>query len=220
MTHTTEDERLFERDVLTVRDGSVSLTDTFEAAVEDYETRFTDCNRDELTSEVDARVDGEPLVDALVELGLIDPRTIAELCALADTLDPSTDDEWLQLLPVLRLFRSDDIRDDGAPEQAIPVPADHLPFLTKIHSPTLTYVWLDDCPPCDSLKRSLESIFEQPQGVSLFAVFGPDDSSFLAREYRVTGGPALLFMRQGGVETRLYGDHEEQLIRAELQRLT
>ncbi|MDR9431159.1 MAG: thioredoxin family protein [Natronomonas sp.] len=220
MTHTAEGERLFERDVLKIRAGSVSLMDTFEATVEDYERRFTDCPRDELTSEVDARVDGDLIVDALVELGLIDPRTIAELCALADQLDPSTNDGWLQLLPVLRLFRSENIRDDGAPEQAIPVPADHLPFLTEIHSPTLTYIWLDDCPPCDSLKRSLESIFEEPQGVSLFAVFGPDDSAFLAREYRVTGGPALLFMRQGAVETRLYGDHEEQLVRAELERLT
>lgn len=220
MTHTTENERLFEHGVLTVQEDGVSLVDTFETAVDDYVTRFADSPRDEIADAVGERVDDRPLVDAFVELGKIDPRTVAELCALSDRLDPSTDDEWLPLLPALRLFRPDTVREDGAPAQAIPVPADHLPFLTKIHSPALTYVWLDDCPPCDSLKTRLESIFEQPSGVSLFAVFGPDDSAFLAREYRVTGGPALLFMRQGTVETRLYGDHEDRLIRAELERLT
>lgn len=222
MTRATknENERLFETDVLAVVDDGVSLTDSFEVAVDDYETRFAEAPHDDLARAVEERIDDPAVTDAFVELGAVDPRTVAELCALSDRLEVSTDDEWLPLLPVLRLFRPDGVRTDGAPAQAIPVPAAHLPFLTAIYSPALAYVWLDDCPPCESLKQRLEATFETPRGVSLFAVYGPDDREFLAQEYHVTAGPALLFMREGSIDARLYGDQGEQVLEIELERLS
>lgn len=124
----------------------------------------------------------------------------------------------LQVLPTLRLFRDDDVRADGAPEQFVPVPATQLPQLLRIYSPALVYAWLDDSERCDLAKRDLEAVFEEPQGVMPFAVYGPAYRDFLEREYSVTAGPAMLFTRDGEVEARLYGAHGAATIETELER--
>ncbi|AUV82877.1 hypothetical protein C2R22_15550 [Salinigranum rubrum] len=219
MTRATDTELLFEAGVLTAEGEDVSLTDAFASAVDDYEEAFTDCS-DDRTRAVRERIDGETLVEAFVELGAVDPRSVAELCALSDRLDTTAEDAWLALLPVLRLFRPDPVPGHGAPAQAIPVAADCLPALTRVYSPALVYVWLDDCPPCESLSARLESTFETPRGVSLFAVYGPRDRAFLDEEYSVTAGPALLFMRDGTIDARLYGDQKGSVLRTELERLS
>ena len=220
MTRATDTELLFEGGVLTAEGEDVSLTDAFASTVDDYEEVFTDCS-DERTRAVHERIDDdEALAEAFVELGEVDPRSVAELCALSERLDAERADAWLALLPVLRLFRPDPVPGHGAPAQAIPVAAECLPALTRVYSPALVYVWLDDCPPCESLSARLESTFETPRGVSLFAVYGPRDRSFLDEEYSVTAGPALLFMRDGTIDARLYGDQKGSVLRTELERLS
>ena len=209
-------DALFADDVLHAADGEVSLSEGFAAAVERYRAEFEGRDADELAVEIRGRVDDDAVVEPLAALGAEDPRTVAELCALSEWVE--TDGEWLRLLPPLRLFRQDDVRTDGAPESFVPVPATHLPQLTRVYSPALVYAWLDDDESCDLAKRDLESVFETPQGVMPFAVFGPNYREFLATEYDLTAGPALLFMRDGTVEARLYGAHGPGTVETELAR--
>lgn len=209
---------LFDAGVLTTVDGEVTLTERFEESVESHLAAFEGRSTDELATELRGRVDNEVAVDALAALGDDEPRMIAELCALSDCLEPDDDTDWLRLLPPLRLFRSDVSRPDGVPESFVPVPATLLPQLTRVYSPTLVYVWLEDSEKCDLAKRDLETVFEEPQGVMPFAVFGPAHREFLDREYDLTAGPALLFMRDGVVEARLYGAHGPGTVQTELER--
>lgn len=214
----SSNDTLFDAGVLTVVDGAATTTETFEDAVEDYVVEFEGRHADDLVPAVRSRVDDEAVVEQLAALGAEDPRTVAKLCALSDRLEPAADDEWLQLLPPLRLFRADGVRTEGVPEPFIPVPATHLLQLTRVYSPSVVYVWLDESESCELARRDLEEVFEEPQGVMPFAVYGPAYREFLSREYDLTAGPALLFMDDGAVEARLYGAHGPATVEAELKR--
>ena len=233
----SSDNPLFASGVLTTAEDEVTLSDEFEADVRAYLTTFEECSTETLTAEIKTAVDDDAVVEPLATLGNNDPRTIAELRALADRLgsDDGTsgtdggmsgtnggplgaDGDPLQLLPSLRLFRADEVRTDGVPESFVPVPATQLPQLLRIYSPALVYVWLDDSESCDLAKRDLEEVFAEPQNVMPFAVYGPAYKEFLDREYSVTAGPAVLFTRDGTVEARLYGAHGAATIEAELER--
>lgn len=212
-------ELLFSSGVLVERDEGVCLSPAFESSVDEYREETADLSREALASLVTEYVDEERVVEPLVRLGEKDPRTVAELRALHDHLNARSEGDELSLLPVLRLFRLDDVRTNGSPEPFVPVPGDQLPQLATIYSPVLVYVWLDDCPPCDTLKHQLESIFDQPRGILPLSVYGPDHKAALAREYDVTAGPAILFVVDGRVDTRLYGAHDTNVITTELGRL-
>jgi len=209
---------LFEADVLTVVGEEATTTESFDAAAEEYLAEFEGASAEALAPAIRRRVDDERVVEPLAELGQKDPRTVAELCALAERLAEDRSDDWLRLLAPLRLFRSDDVRTDGVPESFVPVPATHLPELTRIYSPSLVYAWLDDSESCELARRDLETVFEEPQGVMPFATYGPAYREFLEREYGLTAGPAVLFVRDGEVEARLYGAHGPDTIATELER--
>lgn len=214
-----EGELLFSSGILVEANDAVSLSSSFESSVDDYREEIADSSREALASFITEYVNEERIVDPLVRLGEKDPQTVAELRALHDHLNAQSEGDELTLLPVLRLFRADDIPTGGSPEPFVPVPGDQLSQLATIYSPILVYIWLDDCPPCDELKHRLESIFDQPRGILPFSVYGPDHKEFLAREYDVTAGPAILFVNDGTVNARLYGAHGTDVILNELGRL-
>lgn len=207
---------LFDTGVLTTTGEEVTLSDQFEEIVESYLGTFTGYTTAKFAAEIRSRVDDSAVVEPLAALGSDDPRTVAELCALTEFLE--TSDEAIQLLAPLWLFRPGDVRTDGAPDPFIPVSAPELPQLLRIYSPALVYVWLDDSERCDLAKRDLEAVFEEPQNVMPFAVYGPAYKEFLEREYDLSAGPAILFTRDGEVEARLYGAHGAATIEAELAR--
>lgn len=214
----TTSELLFSNNVLEEQDGDVSLSPPFESAVEDYRETIADLPRNELSDLIRNRVGEGSAIEPLVRLNEKDPRIVSELLALDDHLETVTGDDWLTLLPVLRLFRSKSVPTDGVPGPFVPVPGDQLAEYSKLYSKMFVYIWLDDCDPCDILKPRLESIFEQPKEVMLFAVYGPDYKESLAQQYDVTAGPAMLFFRDGTVDTRLYGAHSESIIETELEK--
>jgi thiol-disulfide isomerase/thioredoxin len=212
-------ESLFAAGVLRDRGADVTTTADFEAAVEEYVEKTSVLPSDELAALLEERLDRGAIVEPFAELGVTDPRTVAELFALQDRLEPSSDDDWLALLPVLWLFRSAETPTEGVPDPFVPVPATYLPHVTRIYSPSLVYVWLDDCAPCETVKADLESIFEEPRELMAFAVYGPDYREFLAETYDVTAGPVLLFMLDGRVDLRLHGAQPERTVRSELSTL-
>ena len=214
----TTTDLLFASGVLTEREGDLTLSPAVEETVEEYETHVSGLGRPELAEYIHDRIGNEAPIEPLADLGLKDPRMVAELSALADAVEAPVE-EWLPLLPVLRLVRTDHPPTRGVPLPFIPVPGDLVPNLARIYARLLVYIWLDDCPPCDALKERLETVFDGPTGVLLVAVYGPDHKEFLASEYDVTGGPALLFMRDGDVDSRLYGDQDERVIANEVERI-
>lgn len=207
---------LFEAGVLGHDGGEVALNDEFARTVETHKTTFEGCSATELEAEIRDDEFNEAIIEPLAALGESDPQSVAELWALTEYLENAED--ALQLLPSLRLFRSGDIRSDGAPESFIPVPGTHLPYLLEIYSPALVYVWLADSESCELAKRDLEEVFEEQQNVMPFAVYGPEYKQFLEQEYDLSAGPAILFTRNGTVEARLYGAHGPATIEAELRR--
>lgn len=217
-------ELLFSADVLTARDEGVALSESFESSVAERRATVADLPRAELADLLRKRVGAETPVEPLLELAESDERVVAELLALYDRLetpaDATSDDaDPLALLPVLGLFRSEAVHTDGVPEPFVPIPGDQLSAFSRLYSHVLAYVWLDDCEPCDALKSRLETVFERPRDVMLFAVYGPAYQESLAREYDVTAGPAMLFLRNGTVDARLYGAHDEAIIETELGKL-
>lgn len=217
-------ELLFTTGVLTLQNGGITTTDQFESTVEKYSRETRGLLPEELSDIINNRIQEELLVEPFLNLESEDHRSIAELCALYDHLDPagtamkSPVDSWLSLLPILYLFRDTETLLEGVPESFIPIPAPHIPHLTVIYSPAIVYIWLDECPPCDKTKTDLESIFTGTHEVMPFAVYGPNHQDFLISEYEVTAGPVLLFMRNGTVETRLYGNQGCRAIKAELAK--
>jgi len=212
-------EALFASGVLEERDGEVVLSNSFESSVTDYRTAIADDSRHALADRLRAAVDDEAPLEPLVRLGEKDPRAVAELLALRDELAATTGADRLALLPALRLFRSEPIPTDGVPAPFVPLPGELLPEFSELYSRVFAYVWLDDCDPCDALKPRLESVFERPRDVMLFAVYGPDSRETLGEQYDVTAGPAMLFLRDGRVDARLYCAHSEALIETELKKL-
>lgn len=212
-------DRLFAAEVLTVRDDEVTTTASFDADVEATLAELASGSGEGIEAAVEDLVDRAPLVDPLVDLGREDPRTVAELSALADRLSTASDDDLVGVLPTLRLFRPTDEPTDGVPDPFVPVPAPHLPALSRLYSHSLVYVWLEDCTPCETVREDLEAIFAEEEPVMPLAVFGPEHSEFLYEEYSVNGGPALLFMRDGRVDSRLYGAQPRATVEAELSTL-
>lgn len=210
-------DSLFDADVLAARGDRVTTTDRFESLLERYGE--TSPSREEVASTVRDRVGDGDVVEPLVDLCAEDPRTLAELCALEDLLGSPPLDALLGVLPTLRLFRPDPEPTDGVPDSFVPVPALHVPALSRIYSRCLVYVWLEDCPPCDTVRADLEALFSEPRGVMAFAVYGPASSEFLLEEYDVNAGPALLFMRDGRVDVRLYGAQPRETLESELETL-
>lgn len=218
MSEATGVDVLFASGVLSEADDEVSLTGSFESAVDEYEPTVNSLSREGRLDWIAGTIGDAANADPLAELGKTDPRTLADLRALADHVDgnPST---WLPLIPVLRLFRADPGEMEGVPTGFIPVPGDHLPHYARIYSALIVYVWLEDCPPCDTLRGRLGSMVERLTGILPFAVYGPDYAPLLEHEYGVTAGPAMLFMKDGRVDTRLYGDQADRIVEREIERL-
>lgn len=215
----TASDLLFSSGVLEERDGDVFLSDPFESSVGEYQETIAGYSRDELSDLLRNELGEDSVIDPFVRLEEKEPRVVAELLALHDSLEASTGAERLKLLPVLRLFRRESVPTDGVPEPFVPIPGNLLPEFSELYSHLFVYVWLDDCEPCDALKPRLESLFDRPREVMPFAVYGPKYQDTLAREYDVTAGPAMLFLRAGTVDTRLYGAHSETIIETELEKL-
>lgn len=212
----SSERALFDADVLAVAGEDVRLSEEFEEAVQEY-LKALDDDVDGIAADIRSHVTDGTIVEPLAALGAEDPRTVAELRALFDRLDDP--EAAVRLLPPLRLFRTDDVRSDGAPASFVPVPATHLPQLLEVYSPAIVYVWLDDSESSDLAKRDLETVFDEPRtDVMPFAVYGPAYKEVLDREYNLSAGPAILFTRDGEVESRLYGAHGPATIEAELDR--
>lgn len=193
--------------------GGFETTAAFETAVEetlDEETATTPESRLP-NSELVAQLTDERLV-ARVE-------TLAEFLA-ADLPGDDVTETLVHLSFVLDQFARDAPRSSGAPEGFLPLRADWIGTVARTYPAAVVYAWRDDCPPCDDVKETLESIAAERAGdVGLFAVHGPSRARMLQTRYDVVGAPTTLFLCNGQIDSRIQGARNPEVFRKEVNTI-
>lgn len=162
-------------------------------------------------SELVAQLNDERLV-ARVE-------TLAEFLAAAFPEDDVAE-TLVQLSFVLDQFAPDAPRSSGAPAGFLPLRADWIDSVARTYPAAVVYAWRDDCPPCDDVRETLESIAEEWAGaVGLFAVYGPSRARMLQTRYDVVGAPTTLFLCNGQVDSRIQGARNPEVFRSEVETI-
>lgn len=219
MTSTEPARILASHNVVCESEAGMAFTADFQSALDANIESIENASQTHREREIRELFDAANHQAALGELAVVDPRALSELVTLVEYIPRYSALELLPLLPVLWLFRQQTGSSEGAPASFIPIQARQLPGVSQLYTPCVVYVWLEDCDPCDRLKMHLESIFPYKSGCYGFAIYGPGSRESLAANYDVTAGPALLFMRDGTVECRLYGTQDKRSIELELETL-
>lgn len=206
-------ETLLEAGVVDEQDGELRLTSAFSSHFSETEASIADRPSAML---------GDALADCRspeAELLRRHEGPLAEYVALATYTDALTHDERLRALIVFDQFYREAPPASGAPEHFVPVHGDRLSFLFELFERSIAYVWLDDCPPCNQMKETFETVFDgPPTGALLLSVYGPDWARLLHEEYDIPGGPVAVFTNGGRIEARIYGTESSQALRNEIQR--
>lgn len=148
------------------------------------------------------------------------PELIASYVELRERLSDYDHEVLLPILCSLDRFRSDPPPSSGAPAPFLPIRGEYLGAYAALYAKSIVYIWLDECDPCDLIKKDFETILEQPpSSIALFAVDGPDSSRYLQERFDVIGGPTTLFMRGDRVSTRLQGAVPRRALEAEIEKL-
>lgn len=192
---------LVDRDVLAVTgDGQLTVRSEFEAAVERRRERD--------------RAEPEAPDDPYVEVPRLeldhrsdDPDTYSRALyrSIREWLPDLTTERTYQVFLVLDQLYRGVARSEGAPASFAPIRGDQLGFVIDLFPRAIVYIWLEDCPPCDTVREDFDRLFpEQPEDLGLFAVYGPEYEDLLRERYDVVGGPTTLFVEDGRVSTRLH----------------
>lgn len=213
-------DELVESGVLETVEGGdeLKLTSKFRDAIDNNHTELEAMDRDSLyrASEAAALSDGN--VGGFLEVFRDNIEIFAEYHAVRQFVDSISQEEMLQLIPVLDRFRKTSPPTDGVPDGFLPVHGDKVSSLVKLHSGAVVYVWRDECEPCDTVKRDFEILLDTPPDtVALYAVYGPDWSEQLEDDFDVVGAPTVLITLDGSVDARLQGPHARSTLEAEIE---
>jgi hypothetical protein len=194
-------------------DGGLTLAEAFR---DDVERRESSLAEDPPT--VTAYNDGLSAEPRFADLEDVPASILAIRERLdRDAADLSPDGVRVAVLLVDQLYRGVP-RSEGSPEPFFPIRGDQLDACLQLYPASLVYVWLEDCDPCDVMCEDLEEVFpESPDDLGVFSVFGPDASELLEAEFDVHGGPVLLFLLEGSVDTRYIGAYDPVAIEAEVE---
>lgn len=166
------------------------------------------------------RVDELEAVGALHPAAKKAPELVATYLALRSRLAEIPSEKLIQLALVLNQLRTDVSRTDGTPDSFLPVVGNQLPLLLDLQSLAVVYCWREECEPCDEMKDTLETSFEEYNAdISRFSVYGPNSARRLQEEYGVKGAPTTLFVVNGQVDSRLHGAHYEETIKKEIEKI-
>jgi thiol-disulfide isomerase/thioredoxin len=199
----------------------ISLAASFDERVEECAETVAELDDAALREELTAVIESEAEVDALLDVAERSEGLLAEYLALARAApDDFTHEDRLRVLAVLDALGRSPPRDRGSPTAFTPVHGDRLPFLLRVYQNAVVYIWLDDCPDCEEVRATFDDLYDEaPEDVAFLSVYGPDCSRLLQEEYGVPGGPATLFVKNGTVDSRLYGAQYEGVIESEIRTL-
>jgi thioredoxin 2 len=100
------------------------------------------------------------------------------------------------------------------------VDADDRSFDTAVRTPQLVLVdlWAPWCGPCRMVAPILERLSKDHAGELKVVKVNVDGSPAVARRYRATSIPMLLFLRDGAVVETVVGAHPEHVMRSKVQQ--
>lgn len=210
-------EHLTEINVYTTQVGVYSLTNEFLEEVEQSHNGIVG---------KESNVGQRLLHDLGIELPLgkevgseFDSRLIAYMTALNEFGVELGAKELLRTALVLQSLEENSDPIDGVPEAFLPIRGDMIRIFSSVSDCSIVYIWRDNCPPCEMIKKQLDDIFEKPpEDISLLAVYGPEYAVQLRENYDVTGGPTILFLDGERVDFRLLGTHSTERISSELAK--
>jgi hypothetical protein len=206
--------------VLVETDDGFGVAESFSDAVERRHGEVDALDPSAVEERVAGAVDDEDQRALVTDVGTDDREFLALFLALTDALPSVPAETRIRIVPFLQGFRGSPPRDEGAPDGFVPIHGDRMRTITRLFPRSVVYVWLDDCEPCDAMRETFEGLLDgPPEGVELFAVYGPDYAEFLHEEYDVKGGPVTLFMLRDAVDSRYYGEKHERVIEKEIEIL-
>ncbi|WP_144906065.1 thioredoxin family protein [Halobellus captivus] len=207
--------------IVTSRDETeYRLTEQFESHFERYRDELDTIPSEDIRTVVEGRLPEAAQTSVLLDLAEVAPAVVAEYLAIVELDERSlTHSDRLAVISVLDSFRLDGPPADGAPMAFLPISGTRLPLVANIYEKAVVYVWLDDCDPCETVRRDLDEIFgDVCEDLALFAVYGPAHQELLADQYDVRGGPAVLFFYEGLVDARLYGAQYQDVFETEIEK--
>ncbi|MEF8788792.1 MAG: hypothetical protein V5A61_01565 [Haloarculaceae archaeon] len=206
--------------VLVETDDGFGVAESFSDAVERRHGEVDALDPSAVEERVAGAVDDEDQRALVTDVGTDDREFLALFLALTDALPSVPAETRIRIVPFLQVFRGSPPRDEGAPDAFVPIHGDRMRTITRLFPRSVVYVWLDDCEPCDAMRETFDELLGgPPEGVELFAVYGPDYAEFLHEEYDVKGGPVTLFMLRDAVDSRYYGEKHERVIEKEIEIL-
>jgi len=206
--------------VLVETDDGFGVAESFSDAVERRHGEVDALDPSAVEERVAGAVDDEDQRALVTDVGTDDREFLALFLALTDALPSVPAETRIRIVPFLQVFRGSPPRDEGAPDAFVPIHGDRMRTITRLFPRSVVYVWLDDCEPCDAMRETFDELLDgPPEGVELFAVYGPDYAEFLHEEYDVKGGPVTLFMLRDAVDSRYYGEKHERVIEKEIEIL-
>lgn len=190
--------------------GRYETTATFERAVEEH-------LGDEGETPSESRLLDTELIEQLGEERLLARLTALSEFVAADLPGDDATETLVHLSFALDQFADDAPPSDGSPAGFLPVRAEWIDSVARTYPAAVVYFWREDCPPCDDVKNTLESIAAERAGeVGLVAVYGPDSARMLQTRYNVVGAPTTLFFCNGRIDSRIQGARTPTVFRKEV----
>lgn len=211
---------LIEHDVLNDTPMGVTATTGFVAQMEEKRNSVTSLTTDERSQRVQRIADSPEQANVVTEAVSDNPEFLATLLTLADVVPDVSTETLVHAAPQLQQFGDRPARSDGAPNRFVPIRGDQIATVTGLFPRSILYVWLDDCEECDMLKQTFNSLFAQkPDGIELFAVYGPEWAEQLHSEYEIKGGPVVAYLTRDEIDTRMYGAMDKSIYEKEVAEL-
>jgi len=210
--------RLVTEGVLVENDDTVSVSDSFEAALKNAESSLAETDSvEEYLAEI---ADDDRVSQVLREVATQDRDIVVRYLALQSYVEDLSHSEAVRALIGLETLQRSPPRSSGAPASFVPVYGDQLPYLLEFVQRAVVYIWRHDCEPCDVMVETFDEVVDtSPQDVALFAIYGPESAQLLEDAYDIQGGPATLFVVGGRVDSRVYGATYPGVIEHELNHI-
>ncbi|WP_049983532.1 thioredoxin family protein [Halorubrum sp. BV1] len=222
MSPTDTVDRLIERDVFEATgDDELRPTESFREAVDRHRRTLTDRAVDERSAAVAELTDDPDVADTFAAVEVSDVDFLARYVALRNQTADLSATQALTLTVVIGQIETGMPRTEGAPAAFLPVHGEDLVRLVRLHDRCVVYAWRDDCPPCETIKADFDDLFgaDPPGDLLLLAVYGPDCSRLLNREFDVSAAPTMLFTLDSHVDSRFVGTPSTEGLEREIEAL-
>lgn len=203
----------------TDQDGKVYLDEDFLETRDAYQLELQENHR--LDTLIKEPVN-DSYADFLESVTVLDKEILSLILAVNESIPEEYDiaDE-LNLVALLHILDHTDRDPTLIPTNFASIAPSWFEFFITVSNRTIFYIWREECPPCELVKKDLDKILhEPPENIALLAVYGPDIDRVLREEYNIVGAPTLLFIADGEIYVRLEGPHHKEVVEKEVESLT